>query len=191
MFRILSALTLVALVVGCGRETGKSDGGDVNSLPGAATGQGVAKAKTAKDPKKFLNFDCYLNLSTFEGIEKEVKGSFSIKEIGKFKETQVLSIGAFSLVIGVSLEKDSELSNVTVIDEIVFKGNDNVWNGQTRRYAFPLKFDAFESFVHTYEITRPGLGASILFGEGGIYRQGAAQFEGQDVHKVGGRCLIR
>lgn len=43
MRKIYSSLTVFALVVGCGRKPANSSVKDINSLPGAATGQGLKK----------------------------------------------------------------------------------------------------------------------------------------------------
>jgi hypothetical protein len=45
MMKILSSITILSIVVGCGNETLSSKVKDINSLPGAATGQGVNSEK--------------------------------------------------------------------------------------------------------------------------------------------------
>jgi hypothetical protein len=59
MMKILYSIALASLVVGCGSETGNSKIQDINSLPGAATGQGSKKPRL-----------CELFLSMAEAIQK-------------------------------------------------------------------------------------------------------------------------
>jgi hypothetical protein len=100
MMKILSSIALVSLVVGCGNESGSSKVQDINSLPGASTGQGdtqtsIAMPGAARNPSpaeidlsgKIVG--CSVSLVRVETNEIATIIPFSTFIVGAFDKSEI------------------------------------------------------------------------------------------------------